>query len=241
MVAAGDPGFVGFTTVGCRENDPITWFTGPGYAMGMEDKNGVPDLQSEGGLYFLKFFQTLAGEGLTSSDVLSWCSDEMRTAFYTENAGHIFASMGENARHPNYGTQSAMIAPPLKRCADCPVDGRFVGRGGPYYVLSSTENPYEVSLVLRYLAEFDPLLSIHKRYTESSNIEVNAAMETEQPWLVDLVDDAQLVVGLPAHEKQLELSEIMKDVLQHVLSNPDEDTAAIAERFQAELDATAAG
>ena len=221
-------------------NDTV-WFSSHYMSMGgVYDQNNVIQLDSEAGIYALNFYQTLVREQLVSSDVLAWGSGDMRAAFITERAA--MAPIGTNifpniAAELQYGVQWGAV-PPLKR-AGAEDQYRYASLGWPMVATVATEHPYEVGLVLRYLAETDNALSVARRYqpTTVTTVWDDPRYSAEQPWAPDFAEPLRSMTPTPPNLYITRMDQIILDALGEVMSDVSADAAEVAARYQEQLDA----
>ena len=232
------PGRQGYAV---RGPNSTVWFSSHYMAMGgVYDENDVIQLDSEAGIYALNFYQTLVKENLVSSDVLAWGSGDMRAAFITERAA--MAPIGNNI-FPNieeeleYGVQWGAV-PPLKR-AGAEEQYRYASLGWPMVATVAAGNPYEVGLVLRYLAENDNALSVARRYqpTTVTTVWDDPRYTAEQPWARDFAEALRNMTPTPPNLYITQMDQIILDALGEVMSDMNADPAEVAVRYQKQLDA----
>ena len=86
---------LGFSLIGCCHS--TVWELPLFLSMGGQIVDGVPQVDSETGIAWISFYQTLLSEGSAHPDTPSWDSGQMRAAFIGERAGmmnegeHIYA------------------------------------------------------------------------------------------------------------------------------------------------------
>ena len=217
------------------------WFFSHFMAMGgtFDDRN-VIQLDSEGGIYALRWYQTLVREGLVSPDTLGWGSGDMRAAFITGRAAQ--APIGTNI-FPNiqaelkYGEQWGAIPPVVRRGAENQYS--YASLGWPMVVTANTKHPYEASLVLRYLSEHQHAMSVARRYqpTTVTSVWNDPAYLAEQPWAADFDEAMRNMTRTPATVFITQVDQIVLDALGEVMSNMNADPAEVARRYQQQLDA----
>ena len=223
-----------------RDAGSTVWFSSHYMAMGgTYDENNVIQLNSEAGIYALEFYQTLVREGLVSNDVLAWGSGDMRAAFITGRAAQ--APIGNNI-FPNieeeisYGAQWGAV-PPLRR-EGAEDEYRYASLGWPMVATVATEHPYEVGLVLRYLAEHEQAMSVARRYQPTTVMSVwnDPDYIAEQPWAADFAEPLRDMTPTPPNLYITQMDQIVLDALGEVMSNVNADPAEVATRHQAQLD-----
>ena len=217
------------------------WFFSHFQAMGGEfGENGVIELDSEAGIYALNFYQTLVDEELVSEDVLAWGSGDMRGAFITGRAAqapigtNIFPNIQEELE---YGEEWGAIPPPHREGHED--EWSYSSLGWPHLVTSSTDHPYEASLVLRYLAEQENAMSVAVRYQPTTVMTVYEDPDflEANPWSEEFIAPFDTMVTVPGHENYESMNEIVLDALGEVMSDTEVDPADVAARYQEELDA----
>jgi ABC-type glycerol-3-phosphate transport system substrate-binding protein len=213
--------------------------------MGGEWVDGVMQIDSDAGRYWLSFYQELVKRGAIdpATIALTWPD-------YVQNFAEGEHAMGVMSRNVymrdlepviSYGEQWKVNPVPYVR-PGAEEDARYLTRGWPYLLSAATEHPYEIGLLMRYLAEDEQALSIAQRYQPSSNTRV---MESEEylganPWGEDLIEPWQKLEPRPTHVAMAAMDEIIRDAMQEALSDPDADVTEMSERYQTELDAAAA-
>lgn len=223
-----------------RDAGSTVWFSSHYMSMGgTYDENNVIQLDSEAGIYALEFYQTLVKEGLVSNDVLAWGSGDMRAAFITGRAAQ--APIGNNI-FPNiqeeitYGEEWGAV-PPLRR-EGAEDEYRYASLGWPMVATKATEHPYEVGLVLRYLAQHEQAMSVARRYQPTTVMSVwdDPDYLAEQPWAADFAEPLRNMTPTPPNLYITQMDQIVLDALGEVMSDTDADPAEVAERYQQQLD-----
>ncbi len=229
---------IGFSLIGSRAHDPM-WFQAKFMAMGGEWVDGIPQLNSDAGIYLLSFYQTLARDGIIHPETLSWNSGDMRAAFIGGNAAqapigdNIFTTINSSL---TWGEQWA--ATPLPPRPGAESMNRQMAPSWPYFVSASTDHPYEASLVLRYLARADIVKEVSLRYqpTTVGSVMEDPEYSAAKPWAPQFAEPFANLVPLPAHPRQPQIYEILLDAMQEALQNPNSDAAAMATKYQTSLD-----
>ena len=234
------PGRRGYSVRGPNSSP---WFFSHYMAMGGTfDENNIIQLDSEAGIYALRFYQTLVRDRLVSDDVLAWGSGEMRAAFITGRAAqapigtNIFPSIQAEMK---YGEQWAAIPPPPRRGAEAQY--QYASLGWPSVVTANTRHPYEASLVLRYLAEHQQALSVARRYqpTTVTTVWNDPEYLAQQPWSADFDEALRNMTRTPATLFITQVDQIVLDALGEVMSNVNANPAEVARRYQQQLNALA--
>ena len=230
---------IGFSLIGSRAHDPM-WFQAKFMAMGGEWVDGIPQLDSEAGIYLLNFHQELMRDNIAHPETLSWNSGEMRAAFIGGNAAqapigdNIFTTINSSLAWDDQW--AATVLPPRPGAEDA---NRQMAPSWPYFVSANTEHPYEASLVLRYLARADIVQEVALRYqpTTVGSVMSDPEYTEAKPWASQFAEPFANLVPLPAHPRQPQIYELLLDAMQEALQNPNADPAVIAANYQARLDA----
>ncbi|MBE0478108.1 extracellular solute-binding protein [Candidatus Aerophobetes bacterium] len=238
------PDMVGVSMIGSRVVEPV-WSVGIFMAMGGGHVNGVPQIDSEAGRYFIKVHQTLTREGLVHPETLAWDSGEMRIGFAAGRAA--MAPIGWNI----YPMIQKELGPYKKMWGQVPMPGRKGAENErklflmawPYYVSNQTKHPYEASLVLRYLARPDITVSVASTYQDSTTMSVfdDPRYLAAKPWAADAhpLEYMDQMEPMPTHPRIIQLFETWKDLLQESLTNVTADPAEMARRYQREFNEAA--
>ncbi|MFC7063519.1 ABC transporter substrate-binding protein [Halobacillus seohaensis] len=230
----------GYALVGGREH-PAWWFSSMFVSMGGEyTETGLPVIDSEAGHYLINFYQTLMKEELIDPSAISWSSGEMRGSFIGGNAA--MAPIGDNIfpliqEEMSYGEEWTAAPQPARPGAE----DKNVHEiwGWPMMVSSKTEHPEEVMEVLKYLSDTEIVSEVAQRYQPTTNVEVMSSEEYQEakPWAADFEEEFANTIIMPSHINQGEVMNVLLDIQQEALQNPDRDPADLAAEFQPELDA----
>ncbi|MFA9458082.1 ABC transporter substrate-binding protein [Halalkalibacter sp. AB-rgal2] len=226
----------GFVLPGDRTSPPL-WFSAMFMSMGGQySDTGLPLVNSDAGKYIVDFYQTLVKEELTSNEVLSWASGEMRGAFMSGNAAMIpeaFNMFAAFAGELEYGTEWEGMVQPYRLGAED--DFRVNMFSWPLIVNSDTDHPEEVLKVLQYLTDTDIVREVAINYQPTTNTEVMEEYYQVNEWAQGFEDDFSSGVVLPSHLRQPEVYNILNDMTQEALSNVDRDPADIVTEYQEKL------
>lgn len=232
----------GFSLIGCCHS-PV-WEMPLFRSMGGEYVDGVPQIDSEPGYAWISFYQTLIREGMANSDTLSWDSGEMRSAFIGGRAGmmnegeHIYVPLHEQIPYAE-GKWGFSALPKLAGYEDKSVQSGF---GFPYVITTASEDPDAAILAIEYLARAEIVQSVAIDYQPTSNMAVSEDQEylNAKPWAPDILPLSSQLDPLPSHPTaQIQLYEVLKELRQAMIANPDEDPAAMAARYQEQLNSAA--
>ncbi|WP_138417889.1 ABC transporter substrate-binding protein [Aquibacillus sediminis] len=229
----------GYALVGGREH-PAWWFSSLFVSMdGEYTDTGLPVIDSEAGHYLIEFYQTLMREELIDPSAISWSSGEMRGAFIGGNAA--MAPIGDNIfpliqEEMNYGEEWTAAPQPARPGVG---DNTHEIWGWPMMVSSNAEHPEAVMEVFKYLSDTEIVSEVAQRYQPTTNSEVMSSDEYQEakPWAADFEEEFANTIIMPSHVKQGEVMNILIDIQQEALQNPDKNPADIAAEFQTELNA----
>ncbi|WP_147803723.1 ABC transporter substrate-binding protein [Alkalicoccus halolimnae] len=230
----------GYAIVGGREH-PAWWLSTLFVSMGGEySDSGLPQLDTEAGHYLIEFYQTLMAEELIDPSAISWSSGEMRGAFIGGNAA--MAPIGDNIfpliqEEMEYGEEWTAAPQPARPGMEGENEHELWG--WPMMVSSNTEHPEEVMEVFKYLSDSEIVSEVANRYQPTTNQEVMSSDEYQEakPWAADFEEAFAEAIIMPSHINQGEVHQILLDVMQEALQNPERDAEEIAQEFQPELDA----
>ncbi len=226
----------------------VNWFISMLAAMGTEFDGSVPDLTGEGGVAAIDFLQTLSREGLTTEEQLAWTDDESRGAWIGGDAAVTYDSMrsvndlgGElTATGVEYGDGWAIFSAPLALEEGGDEVGTHLLGTRTYHITSTSDVPDQAFTVLQEL--MSPERAVEQ--LDVSNIPLQPAVLASpefaelQPYIPpDMTADLLAGTQRPNDEHFFEVIELLEQIVQDALSNPDEDPAAMAARWQEQLDA----
>ncbi len=234
----------GFVLNASPEQTP-EWMKNHFAQMGGQWVDGVMQLDSEAGHYLLNWYQRAMQRGVISPDTIAYSWPDMIRFFAQGEAA--MATISRNVFVPEikpvleYGTEWEINTNPYVRPGG-ENEARWITNGWPYLVSSATQYPYEVGLVLQYLADDPQAYSVARRYQPVSNARVMSSPEyvAELPWGETLVEPWGGLEVRPYHLNRAVMDEILRDAQHEALNNPDADVAEMAARFQAMLDEAAA-
>ena len=227
-------GRIGYSVIGSRAHDPV-WFLSTFMAMGGQWENGVPQIDSDAGRYLLKFYQTLAAEGLTSQDVLAWDSGAMRSAFIGGDAAqamigdNVYPTVNESLKWDQEWSGSR---PPSRPGAEA--EGRTMTLGWPFFVTVDADEDAAILKVLQYMARPENAGEVSARYQPSTVLSVfeSAEYNAGKPWAAQFAPEFANLTPLPTHPRQAQIYQILLDAMQAALQNPERDPAEIATAHQ---------
>jgi multiple sugar transport system substrate-binding protein len=218
------------------------WAIGVFGQMGGQFEDDVMQIDSEAGHAWLEFYQELSRDGIVHPDTVAWLSGDSRAAFIGGQGAQIGEGMNlfpEFQDSLEYTEEWAVRAEPVAR-EGAEDEARHLSGGWPYFVNSDTEHPYEVGLVLQYLADFDQALSVAVRYQPVSNVAVMSSDEYQEgnPWAEELIDVWEDLEPRPAHVNEIAMLDVIQDANQWALENPDatDEVPDRAAEWQQQLD-----
>ena len=243
IAAMGDDR-LGFSLIGCCHS--TVWELPLFLSMGGQIVDGVPQIDSETGVEWIKFYQTLLNDGSAHSDTPSWDSGQMRAAFIGERAGmmnegeHIYVEVHKQMPYGE-GKWAFEALPTRPGQTEPQVQSGFAF---PFIVTTGNEDEEAAVLVLEYLARPQFAKQVAIRYQPTTNIAVAEDEEylAAKPWAVDIAPIASDLISLPTHPTRvIQIYDILKELRSRMVANPGADPAAMAAEFQQMLNDAAAG
>lgn len=234
----------GFILNASRDQTP-EWMKNHFAQMGGQWVDGVPQLDSEAGHYLLNWYQRAVKRGVIDPDTIAFSWPDMIN-FFAQGTGAmatISRNVFVNAIEPfiQYCDHWGLIVEPYVRPGG-EADARWITNGWPYFVSSATRYPYEVGLVLQYLADDPQSLEVALDYQPASNSRVMSSDEyfAQIPWGEILVEPWGELEVRPYHINQAAMDSLLRDAQHEALRNPDADAREIARKYQARMDEAAA-
>ena len=228
----------------------VNWLISQMVASGVEFDGAIPQLTSEAGEYVISFYQQLIRDELTSPEALAWGENESRGTWIGGRAAMILDGMrssndigdaltdGLGVTYPD-GWQ--MILLPHSRSGE-PEEGEQLVATRTFHITSDSEHPYEASLVMRHLTETDQAIEAAKSGAVYLQNEVMSSPEFAEiyPYADEPIRQALLEAGsFPSASYFFEVVDLLEQMVQDILQNPDADPAELAEKWQEQLDALA--
>ena len=241
IAAMGDDR-LGFSLIGCCHS--TVWELPLFLSMGGQIVGGVPQVDSETGIAWISFYQTLLNEGSAHPDTPSWDSGQMRAAFIGERAGmmnegeHIYVEVHKQMPYGE-GKWAFERLPTRPGQTEPQVQSGFAF---PFIVTSSNEDEDAALLVLEYLARPAIAKQVAIRYQPTTNVAVAEDPEylAAKPWAGDVVPIASNLISLPTHPTRvIQIYDVLKELRSAMVANPGADPAGIAAEFQKMLNDTA--
>ena len=233
----------GFSLIGCCVSP--TWEIPLFLSMGGTVENGVPQLDTEIGREWISFYQELMNSGAAHPDTPSWDSGQMRAAFIGGRAGmmnegeHIYVEVQKqmpyedgNWAFENLPTRVGQTEPQVQS-----------GFAFPFVVTTANEDPEAAMLALEYLSRADIAQQVAIRYQPTTNSAVaeNPDYLAAKPWAGDVAPLAANLVSLPTHPtKAIQIYDVLEELRDRLVADPNADPAELAKEYQAQLDDAAA-
>ena len=234
-IAATGEDRLGFSLIGCCHS--TVWELPLFLSMGGQVVDGVPQIDSEAGVEWIKFYQTLLTDGSAHSDTPSWDSGQMRAAFIGERAGmmnegeHIYVEVHKQMPYGE-GKWSFERLPTRPGQTEPQVQSGFAF---PFIVTTANEDEEAALLVIEYLARPAFAKQVAIRYQPTTNIAVaeDAEYLAAKPWAVDIAPIASDLISLPTHPTRvIQIYDVLKELRSRMVANPEADPAAMAAEFQ---------
>ena len=234
MAELGDDRY-GFSLLGCC-NSP-TWELPLFLSMGGEIINGVPQVDTEIGIEWITFYQTLMNTGSAHPDTPSWDSGQMRAAFIGERAGamnegeHIYVEVHKQMPYGD-GKWAFERLPTRPGQTEPHVQSGFAF---PFIVTTANEDSETAMLVLEYLARPAIAKQVAIRYQPTTNLAVAEDEEylAAKPWAVDVAPIASNLINLPTHPtRAIQVYDVLQELRDRMVADPGADPAALAAEYQ---------
>lgn len=233
---------IGFSLIGCCVSP--TWELPLFLAMGGKVVDGVPQLDSEVGVEWIKFYQTLMRDKSAHPDTPSWDSGQMRAAFIGERAGimhegeHIYVEVHKQVPYAS-GKWTFEALPQRPGQTEPHVQSGFAF---PYIVTTANKDEEAAMLALEYLARPQIAKQVAIRYQPTTNTAVSEDAEylAAKPWAKDVVPLSSNLVSLPTHPtRAIQIYDVLKELRDRIVAEPNADAAAMAKDYQQKLNAAA--
>ena len=217
-------------------------------AMGVKFDGSVPNLQSEAGLYWINWVQTLAREGLASKEAIAWNDDNMRGGFIGSNIGMMLDSAPTALDAEEAGLKAGenfdLVPMPTSRTGS-DQDGVITAPARTFFITADAEGrgaKDEAGLALRFLMERDVALGLMLAgadpHRTAAVLEDPAALNQWVPaWKQENVAAFSKLGVFPVDTDFPSAEDVMERFNEFVISNPDMAPAAVAEEWQAKFDA----
>lgn len=214
-------------------------------ATGTPFEGSTPDLTDPAALYVIDFWQRAQADELIPPEAISWGESETRGAFIRQDAGMIFdgiTTAGDFAEVDGFAYGKQWDTTPLPTDSGQGHTGQTVTWPRTWALTVDADDPYESSLVLRYLAETENLLeplaagSVPMRQTEALN---DPRIQNEYlPFFDDELKQAYLdSVSGPASENTGEVEEVLEQMWGEIIQGTDASPEELAEKYQEQLNA----
>jgi ABC-type glycerol-3-phosphate transport system substrate-binding protein len=232
----------GFALVGCCA--PPVWELPLFFAMGGQSADGVLQLESEAGIAWIDFYQTLMRDGIAHPDTPAWDSGQMRAAFLGGHAGmmiegeHIWVEVAKAMPYEEgkWGFERLPNRPGQ-------TEPHFqAGLAFPFVVTSASLDDEAVLLALDYLARPEIAGQVAIRYQPTTNMAVaeEPGYLAAKPWAPDVAPLAATVESMPTHPTRvIQMFDILQELRDRIIASANEDAADVAAEFQKRLDAAA--
>jgi ABC-type glycerol-3-phosphate transport system substrate-binding protein len=214
-------------------------------AVGVPFEGSTPDLTDPAALYVIDFWQRAQEDELIPPEAISWGESETRGAFIRQDAGLIFdgiTTAGDFNKVPNFDYGEQWETTPLPKDSGEGHVGISVSQPRTWAITADADDPYESSLVLRYIAETDNLLeslengSVPMRQTEALN---DPRLQNEiLPFFTDDLKESYLnSESMPASVNTGEVEEILEQLWGEIVQGTDESPEDLAAKYQEQLNA----
>jgi ABC-type glycerol-3-phosphate transport system substrate-binding protein len=240
LPSGGD--MLGFSLIGCCVAP--TWELPLFLAMGGQFVDGVPQIDSEVGIAWIDFYQTLMRDKSAHPDTPSWDSGQMRAAFIGERAGimhegeHIYVEVHKQVPYET-GKWTFERLPTRPGQTEPHVQSGFAF---PFVVTSAADDDDATIKALEYLARPEIAKQVAIRYQPTTNTAVASDPEylAAKPWAKDIAPLASSLISLPTHPtKVIQIYDVLQQLRDRSVADPNADAAALAAEYQELLNAAA--
>lgn len=233
---------LGFSLIGCCVAP--TWELPLFLSMGGEIRDGVPQIDTEAGIAWIDFYQTLMRDQSASPDTPSWDSGQMRAAFIGERAGimnegeHIYVEVEKTMPYAE-GKWTFERLPTRPGQTEPHVQSGFAF---PFVVTSSADDDDAVLKALEYLARPAIAKQVAIRYQPTTNTAVSSDPEylAAKPWAEDIAPLASSLISLPTHPTRvIQIYDVLQQLRDRSVADTTTSAADLAKEYQALLNKAA--
>jgi len=227
---------LGFSLIGCCVAP--TWELPLFLAMGGQITDGVPQIDSEAGIAWIDFYQTLMRDKSASPDSPSWDSGQMRAAFVGGRAGimhegeHIYVEVHKTMPYGE-GKWTFERLPTRPGQTEPHVQSGFAF---PFVVTSSADDDDATIRALEYLARPAIAKQVAIRYQPTTNVAVSNDPEylAAKPWAQDIAALSSSLISLPTHPtKVIQIYDVLQQLRDRSVADTTTTAADLAKEYQA--------
>lgn len=240
LSSGGD--MLGFSLIGCCVAP--TWELPLFLSMGGQIVDGVPQIDSEAGIAWIDFYQTLMRDQAASADTPSWDSGQMRAAFIGERAGimhegeHIYVEVDKTMPYGD-GKWTFERLPTRPGQTEPHVQSGFAF---PFIVTAAADDDEATLKALEYLARPEIAMQVAIRYQPTTNTAVSndPAYLAAKPWAQDVAPLAASLVSLPTHPTRvIQIYDVLQQLRDRSVADTTTSAADLAKEYQGLLNAAA--
>lgn len=228
-----------FATGGASHDRMFRWL----YAFGVPFEGNIPNVNTQQGIQMIDWLQTMFEEGITDPEFMINQQDEGKGAFVAGELPFIEEGLngGGGFMLDDYQYGDNWLTAPL------PVHeengGVYMGVPRGWSMAVDTENPYEASLVLRYLSE--PEIAAERYFDlESGVVQSIPVLEGEQMaeaqpfFTAELLDIfTSLEAQIPPGTNTNAVGEVLVNMVEELtVTGTDESPEEVAARYQPMFD-----
>ncbi|WP_158569309.1 ABC transporter substrate-binding protein [Pseudotabrizicola alkalilacus] len=231
----GGGDMLGFSLIGCCVAP--TWELPLFLAMGGQFIDGVPQIDTEVGIEWIEFYQTLMRDKSASPDSASWDSGQMRAAFVGGRAGvmhegeHIYVEIEKTMPYAE-GKWTFERLPTRPGQTEPHVQSGFAF---PFVVTTAADDDDAVVRALEYLARPDFAKQVAIRYQPTTNSAVSNDPEylAAKPWAQDIAPLAASLVSLPTHPTRvIQIYDVLTQLRDRSVADTTTPAADLAKEYQ---------
>lgn len=213
-------------------------------SVGTPFEGATPDLTDPAAHYVIDFFIRAQADELIPSEAVSWGESETRACFIQQNCGLVFdgiTTAGDFNEVQGFKYGSEWDTTSLPADSGQGHSGKLVTAPRTWALTVDADDPYESSLVLRYLAETENLIeplangSVPMRQTEALD---DPRIQEIIPFFDEnLKEDYLSAESMPAAPNTGEVEEILEQLWGEIVQGTDASPEELANKYQEQLDA----
>ena len=230
-----------FATGGASHDRMFRWL----YSFGVPFEGNIPQVDTEQGIEMIDWLQTMYEEGITDPEFMINQADEGKGAFVAGELPFIEEGLngGGGFMLDDFAYGEDWLTAPYPIHVDS--GGTHIGVPRGWSMSADTANPYEASLVLRYLS--DPEIAAERYFDLESGVVQSIPvlegeqMAEEQPFFTEelLGIFTSLEEQIPPATNTNEVGEVLVNMVEELtVTGTDETPEEVAARYQPLFDET---
>ena len=228
-----------FATGGASHDRMFRWL----YSFGVPFEGNVPDVNTEQGIEMIDWLQTMFEEGIVDPEFMINQQDEGKGAFVANELPFIEEGLngGGGFMLDDFVYGEDWLTAPYPVHAES--GGTYIGVPRGWSMAADAPNPYEASLVLRYLQEpeiaAERYFDLESGVVQSIPVLEGEQMGEEQPFFTpELLDIFQsLEAQIPPGTNTNAVGEVLVNMVEELtVTGTDESPEEVAARYQPMFD-----